>query len=285
MNKFIQKLQLLVNYINENLSEPLSLVQLSKHVGISQFHLHRLFSTYVNQPLRQYIQHKRLERAAYQIYFREYDITDIAFNAGYQSLEAFSRAFKQIFTQSPRDYRKQPILKPWLNKKERDQKVEQMIYNQNFDVTITNFKQTLIATYRHQGNPENLMASVQHFIQWRRAHHTPPSKSKTFNLLFSDPNETEPAEFIFDIGAETKSKISDAEYKIFTQVIPQMRCAKLTYQGADQGMSEALNYLYGHWLANSSEEVADFPCIIERVTMYPDVPKHQATMYIYLPLK
>lgn len=285
MSQYSVKIQTLLNFIDENLAEPLTLTELSKRSAISPFHLHRLFSAQVKQPLRQYVQTKRLVRAAHQVYFREQDITDIAFDAGYQSLEAFSRAFKKKFKQSPRDFRIKPQSQPWLVTPIHSLKGNTMTSYQNSDVSIINFPRTLVATYRHKGDPAKIMTSVQHFIQWRKAHHTPPSQSKTFNLLYSDPEQTEPSSFIFDICAESKHQVLNDKYQIFSQEIPNMKCAKVHYQGPDQGLATALNFLYGEWLNSSNETLADFPCIIERLTMYPDVAPHQATLNIFLPLQ
>ncbi|MDO6428390.1 GyrI-like domain-containing protein [Thalassotalea sp. 1_MG-2023] len=285
MSQYFIKIKALINYIEENLAEPLTLSALSKKSAISPFHLHRLFSAQVKQPLRQYVQTRRLIRAAHQVYLRDQDITDIAFDAGYQSLEAFSRAFKNKFKQSPRDFRLKPNSQPWLtNPTFASEETHMTQYNHN-DVSIIDFPRTLVATYRHQGDPANIMASVQHFIQWRKTHHTPPDQSKTFNLLYSDPEQAEPNTFIFDICAETKHELSNEQYQIFSQIIPKMKCAKLHYQGPDQGLAAALNFLYGEWLNHTDETLADFPCIIERLTMYPDVAPHQATLNIYLPLQ
>ncbi|WP_286269002.1 AraC family transcriptional regulator [Thalassotalea hakodatensis] len=285
MSQYSIKIQTLINYIEENLAESLTLSELSKQSAISSFHLHRLFSAQVKQPLRQYVQTRRLIRAAHQVYLRDQDITDIAFDAGYQSLEAFSRAFKKKFKQSPRDFRLTPNNKPWLITPALAKEEANMIHYNNNDVSIIDFPRTCVATYRHQGDPANIMASVQHFIQWRRAHHTPPDQSKTFNLLYSDPEQAEPSTFIFDICAETKHELSNEQYQIFSQIIPKMKCAKLPYQGPDQGLATALNFLYSDWLNHNDETLADFPCIIERLTMYPDVAPHQATLNIYLPLQ
>lgn len=43
--------------------------------------------------------------------------------------------------------------------------------------------------------------------------------------------------------------------------------------------------MYGQWLAQSGEELRDYPCFIERVNLFPDVTEQETIIDIYLPLQ
>jgi AraC family transcriptional regulator len=93
-------LQRMVDYIEMNLSETLSLDECAQIAGYSKFHLHRLFSNLTGQSVGAYIRERRLSEA--YIYVSQGErILDVAIRFGYQSERAFSRAFIQRYGMSP----------------------------------------------------------------------------------------------------------------------------------------------------------------------------------------
>lgn len=300
MTTYQQRFALVLEYIDKNLENPINIARLSKIACFSPFHFHRQFSAYIGQPIHQFIQQSRLEKAAFQLVYRQQlTIGEIAEKAAFANSESFSRAFKQVFNQAPSQYRKSPVLKPWLAKdnnqlkqvpKDKQQKAIEDMHNNltttnNINsISIVDFPETKLAVYSHIGSPHNIMESVQHFIAWRKEHHTPPHQSKTFNLVYSDPNQTHQDDYRFDICAQTKNDIQENELGVFNLTIPAGRCAKYRHIGSDRFLAKSFNLLYGEWLPQTNEELRDFPCILERVKMFPDVPESETIIDIYLPL-
>ncbi|MBN2314523.1 MAG: AraC family transcriptional regulator, partial [Sedimentisphaerales bacterium] len=91
--------------IQQNLDRDLSLEELARESYFSEYHFHRIFRAVVGEPLKEYIRRLRLERAASHLKYTSSSITHIAFDAGYQTHEAFTRAFKSAFGCSPSDFR------------------------------------------------------------------------------------------------------------------------------------------------------------------------------------
>ncbi|MDG1750678.1 MAG: GyrI-like domain-containing protein, partial [Thalassotalea sp.] len=91
-------------------------------------------------------------------------------------------------------------------------------------------------------------------------------------------------EFRFDIGAQTKADVEENEFYVVNQLIPAGRCAKYRHIGSDQFLNKSFNLLYGEWLPQSGETLRDFPCILERIKMFPEVAESEAIIDIYLPL-
>ncbi len=94
-----------IQYIEENLNEEISLKVIAKRVHFSEFHFHRLFKSITGSTVMEYVRKKRLEKAAEILSETSEKITDIAYKYQYSSEEAFSRAFKKAYGNSPRDYR------------------------------------------------------------------------------------------------------------------------------------------------------------------------------------
>ncbi|MEW6990939.1 GyrI-like domain-containing protein [Colwelliaceae bacterium 6441] len=294
MNNYQDRFSLILSFIDKNLDQTISIKSLSEIAYFSEYHFHRQFSTYIGLPVKKYIQNQRLTKSSYQLVFRqELSIGEISTQANFTNAESFARAFKREFNQSPSEFRKQPHSQPWQNQgaiNETLQKVKENMFTQTNcsndinAVSIINFPETKLAVYQHTGSASDLMKSVQHFITWRKANNLPPSRYKTYNLVYNDPAETPDADFKFDICTQTDYDISDNEYNVVNKTIPAGKCAKYRHIGSDQFLEKSLHLLYGQWLPQSGETLRDFPCILERVRMFPDVAESETIIDIYLPL-
>src|SRR5262249_28425430 len=92
-------------HIQQNLDAPLPLEELASIALFSPFHFHRIFRGLIGESVKEHVRRLRLERAAHRLRHTGQQITEIALDAGYQSLESFTRAFHRIFGQSPTEFR------------------------------------------------------------------------------------------------------------------------------------------------------------------------------------
>lgn len=84
----------LMDYIEAHLTEEISGKQISKIVGLSDYHFKRMFSYMAGMSLNEYIKNRRLSSANAEL-INGAKVTDIAYKYGYQSIEGFSRAFRE----------------------------------------------------------------------------------------------------------------------------------------------------------------------------------------------
>lgn len=108
----IQKLLL---YIEENLDKDLSLDNLAKEFSYSKFYIARTFLEHTGITLYQYIQGRRLSEAARKLVETGKPIVEIAYEARYNSQQAFTLAFKKAYLCSPQLYRKNKVFYPKQN--------------------------------------------------------------------------------------------------------------------------------------------------------------------------
>ncbi len=107
-SEYIRRLNLVLDYIQANLDQPLSLSALAGVAGFSPFHFHRIFKSVVREPLNAYIQRLRLEKAANWLSASPAGtVLEIAVGCGFSSAAAFSRAFRTHFGLAPSEFRKQ----------------------------------------------------------------------------------------------------------------------------------------------------------------------------------
>lgn len=281
------RFQRVLDYIDMHLDDQLTSDVLSGVAAFSKFHFHRQFSSLFGIAVSKYVQLKRLKRAGHQLAYRDMSITDIAYSCGYESPEAFSRAYKTYFAQTPTDFRNSPNWERWLTTYEPLAKVripDMAKAYSNEDIELVDFPETRIAVLQHKGHPKGIPNSVRKFISWRKENGLPPSRSATFNILHDNPNEVAPSEYRFDICAEIESSVKENDDGIVEKVIPASLCAKLRYVGSYDHLEEAVSYIYGTWLPQSSMEPRNLPLFLQRVTFFPECPEHEAITDIFLPL-
>src|SRR5215813_7431208 len=80
--------------------------ELSRRAYKSRTQFHRLFRALIQETPAAMRRRLLLERAAYQLRNTPSSITDIALDANYGSLEAFTRSFNKAFGASPSLYRR-----------------------------------------------------------------------------------------------------------------------------------------------------------------------------------
>ena len=94
--KWINHLNKSINYIEAHLTDEIDLEKLSQLACCSTFHFQRMFSFMTGVPLSEYIRRRRLTLAAFDLQTSRMKVIDVAFKYGYESPEAFSRAFKNL---------------------------------------------------------------------------------------------------------------------------------------------------------------------------------------------
>lgn len=272
-----------LDYIDQHLDEDLSVERLSRVANFSKYHFHRQFSGYTGVGVARYIQLMRLRRASYRLAFnREERLIDIALDACFENPESFSRAFKNAFGQTPSAFRKKPAWQPWqqcyqfpMHPKER-----------TVNVQIVHFPQTKIAAFEHRGPMERVNDSARVFIAWRQESGlSPVQSSRTFGIVYDNPETTPPERFRFDIGGSVVADVPANRHGVVNKIIPAGRCAVLRHAGSHERLGESIYPLYRDWLPASGEALRDFPLFFHYLNLMPETPEHALQTDIYLPLK
>ncbi len=99
------KIQQVLSYINENLSQSLSVEKLAEQVYLSKYHFMRLFKAQTGSTVHAYVRQKRLLYASRLI--REgVAANQAAADSGFSDYSAFHRAFRECFGISPGQLKK-----------------------------------------------------------------------------------------------------------------------------------------------------------------------------------
>ncbi|MBU3146286.1 AraC family transcriptional regulator [Clostridium sp. CF012] len=264
-------LQKSINYIESNLKNNLKLEQISKVAGYSIPHFYRVFSAIVGCPVKEYVRKRKLSNAMFDVVTKKCNITEIAFEYGFESHEAFTRSFKVAYGAPPSSFRKSQV-EPNLY-----EKINLLSKNNEDGVII--LKPQIIC------KDERLLLGIARKIN--------QSENIKFDLLLKVKNEfmemvntienrvnTELYYAAYDYNPEDISKEDDeinytyfycvevSEYKnipddMVKKILPQGKYAVFNYDTKNNTLNgERLNqsiydYIDGSWLPNSGFELAE----------------------------
>ncbi|MDD4311052.1 MAG: AraC family transcriptional regulator [Eubacteriales bacterium] len=91
------------DYLEEHLSEPITLDELCRTVYLSKYYLERKFRQETGASIYQMLQKKRMIRARNQMQ-KGLSLTQIALNCGFSEYSGFYKAFRSEYGMSPHDY-------------------------------------------------------------------------------------------------------------------------------------------------------------------------------------
>src|SRR3954466_7370680 len=115
LQNYLARMRRGLDHIDRHLDDDLDLDTVSAVAAFSKFHFHRQFTATFGLSVHRYVQLARMKRASYRLaYVEALGVTEIAMDAGYDAPDAFARAFRQRFGQSPSSFQKSPDWEPWL---------------------------------------------------------------------------------------------------------------------------------------------------------------------------
>ncbi|WP_133498623.1 AraC family transcriptional regulator [Cognatilysobacter terrigena] len=289
LDRYRARMEKVLDHIERNLDGDLDLDALSRVAAFSKYHFHRQFGAFFGVSLHRYVQLARLQRASKQLAGSQGpSITEIALDAGYETPDAFARAFRQRFTQSPSSFRKSPDWVPWLQAFRPLHDARSKIMTTTFSadqVTIRDVAPTRVAIFEHHGDRRTIDATIQRFIAWRKSAGLSPQTNPTFNIWYSERDPVDPADYRMDlcVGLDADHAVDPNDGNVKLGEIPGGRCAVLRVTGDTHNLEPAALYLYRDWLPQSGEEMRDFPIYCQR--FFLDKPELGTAAELFLPLR
>lgn len=281
--RHVERMTRTCEYIYQHLDDVLNVEHLSQVAALSPFHFHRVFSSYTGLSVAKFVQLARMRRASFRLAFDDYSVLDIALEAGYESAEAFTRAFKRTFSQTPSAFRQAPNWPSWHTKFQFNLPPFGKI---DMQVNIVEAPTQKIAYLSHIGPPEKVLETAGQFIAWRKASGLSPVKtSNTYGIPYSDPKLTDPATFRWDVGGSVDADIPENEYGVKTGDIPGGRFAVVRHLGSHATIEKSVYFLYRDWLPQSGESVRDFPCFFHYINLVHEVDEIDLITDVYLPIQ
>ena len=90
----LKKLNDAMDYIEAHLEDEFLLEKISEHINVSDYHFRKIFFALTNMTLNEYVKNRRLSEANKEL-LQGAQVTDVAYQYGYQSVDGFTRALKK----------------------------------------------------------------------------------------------------------------------------------------------------------------------------------------------
>lgn len=105
----IKTVELMVNWIEENIKNEPSLEDMANYVGYSMFYCSSKFHECIGMTFKEYIAKRKLSLAAVEMKNTNRRLIDIAVDCGFSSHEALTRAFVKNYGITPYQYRRNSL--------------------------------------------------------------------------------------------------------------------------------------------------------------------------------
>lgn len=95
----------IIELMEANLSEPLSLLEIADHIGLSRRQIERLFRQEMGRSPARYYLEIRLDRARHLLVQSSLPVVEIAIACGFVSASHFSKCYRELYAKSPQQER------------------------------------------------------------------------------------------------------------------------------------------------------------------------------------
>ena len=293
---YIRRIHKVQDYIECFLDKSLSIEELSNVAGFSKYHFSRIFQGVLHEPLAHYVNRIRMEHALFLLAHRaDKNMTDIAYELGLSDSAVFSRAFKNYYGISPREYRKEysknckdSFLLSEYNKNTAKKEWTCNQLTLPVQITIENLQEKQIVYVRHTGSYETLKQEYAGLIQMLFEH------AKKQKLLVDDnnwvlamyhdnPEFGEEGQFRTSLCLTVAEDITVKEDGILGRTILEGGMYAVGhFKIPKEQYSDAWDYMYQEWISGSGYVPRDY-CPFEVYRKVPpasESPIHEVDIYV-----
>lgn len=251
-----------IRYILENLDESIDLRDLADRVCLSRFHFHRVFQALLGETVGDLVRRLRLERAANRLATTRVPITELAFEAGYATHEAFIRAFRSAFGYTPSAMRRR------LSYNGQLPTPNGIHFNTGLDVRFVNLPEDgslavevreiparRAVCMRHVGPYFMIGKTFRALRNWRKEFAIPAGVD--IGLYYDDPSATPPSELRADAGAFVTDDFAIDDPRVHLIDVAGGSYAVYTHVGPYDGITNSWMEMYARWLPTSGYTFGD----------------------------
>lgn len=288
-----------VQRILESLDEALDLGNLARQAAFSPFHFHRIFRGMVGETPLAMHRRLRMERAAWSLLHRDVSVTTVAFEAGYDTHEAFTRAFRKNYQCSPTEFRQRAALahncaQPWQVELTAPSGVHyqpgpdkplyiHFIQGAIMQVDIKNMPEIRLATLRHVGPYHRISEAFSRLGPIAGKAGLLGPQAMMIALYHDDPESKPESELCSDAAVSIPEGTPVPE-GLTEQRLSAGRYAVATHVGPYQQLGDAWARLMGQWLPQSGERLGEGVSYEVYRNNPQDTPQDKLLTELYVPL-
>jgi AraC family transcriptional regulator len=276
---YIRRFARVIDYIYAHLDEAPDLNTLADVAALSPWHWHRTWQAVYGESIAATVKRLRLQRAAADLSHTDQPLDAIWPRAGYASLAAFSRAFRDAYGLPPAEYRRAGSHTRFTQPAARTGDFAM------HTVEIRQLEPAALAVIPHRGSYMEIGRAFETLFGTLAARDLLRPDLCMKGLFYSDPTSVPEAELRSAAGI----LLPDAEFPVAPPleraVLRGGDYAILRHKGPYSDMKAAYDWLYGEWLVQSGREAADAPVFEDYLNNPREVAPTELLTDICLPLK
>jgi AraC family transcriptional regulator len=271
------RLNRVVDHVYDHLEENIDLNRLAEVACLSPYHWHRIYTAMRGETISATLRRLRLLRAADRLANSATAIGDIAERAGYGSSDAFGRAFKEAYGQTPANYRatgRHAAFEAAIRKEDAN----------GFPIATETMSPVRCASVAHSGSYLQIDRAMTRLFSELGARIVMKSDQKMIAVFFDDPDLV-PVDRLRSQACSPVADDVDLGSPLQEMVLRGGLYARLRYQGPYAAMKGAYRWLLGVWLPGSGHEADDAPVYEAYLNNPRDTPPADLLTDIHLPLR
>ncbi len=249
-----------IEFIEQHLYDKISVHEVASASFYSTYHFSRIFKALVGDTPKEYIRKRRLTVAAKRLLSEDIGILELALDCQFDSQEAFTRAFKDLFNITPAQYRKQNDPFRLLYK---DQFSPHMLHFLQNELSmepeiITRPAVKLVGISQQYDNADLSLPKLWSGFRPYRDLITNRASEQSFGIYESYQEDGDEVQFNYVCCAQ----VNDFEHVpegMITRELPEQLYAKFIHRGSIANLDKTLKYIWGSWLPKSNYEYVEKP--------------------------
>jgi AraC family transcriptional regulator len=267
LRDYTERILRVLLHIQRNLGEDLALDSLASIAAFSPYHFHRIFRGMVGESVRGHVRRLRLERAATQLKLSDLPVTRIALDAGYETHESFTRAFREMFGVSPTGFRagsgalpggEAPSGVHYRDDGNLEEFEPILTGGRNMEVKIVHQEPQRVAFVRHVGPYDQCGRAWEKLCEWAGPQGYLGAGTRFLGLCHDDPEITPPEKIRYD-ACITVDESFESEGEIGVQEVEGGDYAMTTHFGPYSGLGDTYALLLGQWVPRHGRQMRPAP--------------------------
>jgi AraC family transcriptional regulator len=251
---FLENVQRGIDYIEANLDIDIDLGDVARHAGISHWHFQRIFKALTNETLKTYIRSRRFAGSLEALATTDRRILEIAFAAGFETQESFTRAFKKAFGVTPADYRKRQRQFPFLRKVKFDAdylthihkniSLEPEVYEQSAAYFV-GLSTRFFSVDSEKNNIANKLPALWNAFLPRLREIENRLRGVCFGVIRQTPERNDELDYSAVVEV---NRVAPLPIGMVHIELPATKYAKFAHRGNIANLDKTVNYIYSSWL-------------------------------------
>ena len=232
-----------------------SLDELARAAHFSRFHFHRIYRAMTGETVSETARRLRLARAAHQLATTDLAVTDIALEAGYESVQTFSRAFSSLTSLAPREFRARRtrladlVSGPPLRRSRGENAMK---------VEIVDLTPMRAFVYRHRGPMNVVKDTYSRLWKWQIENGIAGKTREAIGICYGDITGDDEFRYYAGIVWDQPIKVA-GDVEVCDVPGGKYGCFRLV--GSHDGIPSAFHHMYGEWLPASGLVPDDRPAL------------------------